>query len=674
MKVIIGAGPSGLYTAIKLKKAGIKDVVIFDPRAGHYYRPGHLNQNAFYHAENELSFKFWSPKAGHIKDFERALFKEAQRLNITIETKRFVRLHQDKISPGVVVQHNDMEEFIAADFVFDCTGNARRVVTAVNSVCPASTFRTVNITELPVSQHILAYVKINNSDWEQFSQSRTKIHDDILDHISPISYAKAIIKLKALGWEQLRLPRCYGMSFGKEKVCLYFHAPNNLAVEQQDLWVKTVLEAYVPGISYQHLPHPIKPRFGSFSVKAEALQQVAYKGSNLPMVIALGDAQIDYDYFLAHGILDGMKRIDVLFEHMEIFDGQIYYFDAKDYYVALNNLLKEHKTAVINAADKLRKQFDSALQYGHINFTQAIKHHSDAKELNVMQQIIKEIEARQNYKHIFPQFMQIHDGDHHIIITASDTEVIVVKLADLHLNILNVFNGLPRSFELQREKIHELIQALAISWKEIGNVLFRKKQISESIQAYQKAMDIYSLEEFTGKHILKEQTLYSNMALAYLLQKNYPAAISAAYFGLSYVMQEEDLKKGEIIRQKIVFHLIEALCAHGEVQLSLNRVSEAHSLNLEAQTVYATNQLLFTKPKNQQLILKLNELQKKLINSHYDSESINITPISRDIVPLKLGRTDRCAEKSIFQLLGIFSSERGDKGYYSETKSSSFHI
>ncbi|MFT4059555.1 MAG: NAD(P)-binding protein [Legionella sp.] len=35
-KVIIGAGPSGLYTAIKLKKEGIHDIIIYDPRAGNY--------------------------------------------------------------------------------------------------------------------------------------------------------------------------------------------------------------------------------------------------------------------------------------------------------------------------------------------------------------------------------------------------------------------------------------------------------------------------------------------------------------------------------------------------------------------------------------------------------------------------------------------------------------
>ena len=88
-KVIIGAGPAGLYTAIKLRKAGVKDVVVYDPRAGDYTRPGHLNRNVFARAQDGLGFDFWSgDKVGHIKDLERALYKEAQRLGIRLNRGR----------------------------------------------------------------------------------------------------------------------------------------------------------------------------------------------------------------------------------------------------------------------------------------------------------------------------------------------------------------------------------------------------------------------------------------------------------------------------------------------------------------------------------------------------------------------------------------------------------
>ncbi len=140
MKVVIGAGPAGLYAAIKLRKAGICNVVIYDPRAGIYTRPGHLNLSAFRQAEAGINKEFWAgTKTGHIKDLERALYAEAKSLGIKIENKRFVQLHQHTATPGVVVvDHEGKEEMVPADYVFDCTGSRREVINAVNRIVPDS--------------------------------------------------------------------------------------------------------------------------------------------------------------------------------------------------------------------------------------------------------------------------------------------------------------------------------------------------------------------------------------------------------------------------------------------------------------------------------------------------------------------------------------------------------
>ena len=42
MRAIVGAGPAGLYLGIKLHQLGVRDVVIYDPRAGKYTRAGHI--------------------------------------------------------------------------------------------------------------------------------------------------------------------------------------------------------------------------------------------------------------------------------------------------------------------------------------------------------------------------------------------------------------------------------------------------------------------------------------------------------------------------------------------------------------------------------------------------------------------------------------------------------
>ena len=87
-KVVIGAGPAGLYSAIKLWQQGIRELVVYDPRAGIYTRPGHLNKSVFTSTETGLSISFWpSDKVGHIKDLENQLYKIAldlQRFTPTI--------------------------------------------------------------------------------------------------------------------------------------------------------------------------------------------------------------------------------------------------------------------------------------------------------------------------------------------------------------------------------------------------------------------------------------------------------------------------------------------------------------------------------------------------------------------------------------------------------------
>ena len=42
---IIGAGPAGLYAALKAKQAGLDHVTILDIREGHYTRPGSIVQS-----------------------------------------------------------------------------------------------------------------------------------------------------------------------------------------------------------------------------------------------------------------------------------------------------------------------------------------------------------------------------------------------------------------------------------------------------------------------------------------------------------------------------------------------------------------------------------------------------------------------------------------------------
>ncbi|MBI2785359.1 MAG: hypothetical protein HYX60_03230, partial [Legionella longbeachae] len=344
-KVIIGAGPAGLYTAIKLRKAGIVDLVVYDPRVGNYTRPGHLNKNVFTTAQIGLDLNYRPiNNVGHIKDLERELYKEALKLGIKFEKKRFIRLHKDPIKPGVVVEGESGDEIVESDYVFDCTGTRRDVVNSVNNIVPESPLKLATITDLPVYNHFIAYVKINKEDWNQFEINKQRI-SYFPEHLDPLSFVQSIIKLRTMGWKEFKFPRCYGMDFGKDKICLYLHAPDNLDKEVYEKWVQTVLECYSSPISFKQLPPSTKPRFLPFRSNAKFLQEVSYKGENLPTVIPLGDSQIDFDYYLAHGIKDGMERIDALFDHMEILGKDICYFDSYEYSQTISKPLRKHKNA-----------------------------------------------------------------------------------------------------------------------------------------------------------------------------------------------------------------------------------------------------------------------------------------------------------------------------------------
>jgi tetratricopeptide (TPR) repeat protein len=611
-KVIIGAGPAGLYTAIKLRKAGIYDVTVYDPRAGKYTRPGHLNRNVFATAQEGLGIEFWPEDTiGHIKDLERALYKEAKRLGIKIENKRFVRLQADPKKPGVVVDGEGGEETVEADYVFDCTGTRREVVAAVNKVVPDSPLKLTTITELPVRNHFLAYVKVSKREWARFEENNSRIRN-FPETIDALDFAQSIIKLRALGWNEFKFPRCYGMEFGKDKVCMYLHAPDNLSKKDYDSWVQTVLECYTKPIHYEHLPPSPKPRFLPFRASAQALQEVSYKGKNLPTVITLGDAQIDFDYYLAHGIRDGMERIDALFDHIEAFDNHIHYFDSTEYLQTINRLLSRHKEAVINEADKMRKSFVDALDAAQLKFRQALLLSKDDQEKRVISDTLKEIEVRQAYAKARQMFVKCHNKSNQVVVTPVSIDGVIVKLNQIHTDLLKAYSGLPASFVTEKKDVQDLLTYLAVSWKEVGNALFKAHKLPEAIDAYKKALDVYNLDGFIAKHILKELSIYSNLAIVYLQSKLYSDAIAAAKAALSIFDSCEAEDQPAALREKIVFNLIKALCAQAEDFLLSQKINEANLLHLKAKNIMNTHESKLTKQTLRSIQDIINELQKHL--------------------------------------------------------------
>lgn len=53
--VIVGAGPIGLYLAIRLRQIGVENVLVIDPRAENYTRPGTLDKEIFAKVEKHIN-------------------------------------------------------------------------------------------------------------------------------------------------------------------------------------------------------------------------------------------------------------------------------------------------------------------------------------------------------------------------------------------------------------------------------------------------------------------------------------------------------------------------------------------------------------------------------------------------------------------------------------------
>ena len=627
MIVIVGAGPAGLYTAIKFAKAGVTDLVVVDPRAGSYTRPGHLKRNAFMKAEVGIGSYFWGRDSGHIKDLERNLYKKAQDLGIRIEQKSFVRFQSDTAAPSVVVTNTEgVEEHLSADYVFDCTGSKRTVVHSVNSAVPDSPLKLTTITELPATNHFLAYVKMDKSqlynmnissanyrssgslgssvvsitifDFISLLQGSSRLNDGQYTHSQSstpeaLRFAQNIVKLRALGWNEMSLPRCYGQEFGtlQNKACLYLQTPANLAETDYDKWVQTVLECYHTPVHYEHLPaskkYPSKPRFHSFKTAAQVLDKFSFKGDGLPTVIALGDAQIDPDYFLAHGIYDGMSRIDTLFDVLEIRDGKIAEFNSDAYLSRVQEQIAAHKSAIIETASHQRRFFSDSLTTAQTQFTEALRLSDSSDEKAVFQTILREIAERQRFEKAKTLFSTYFDAESRIKSKEYSNDVLMTKLQALPPELLKVINESPESFGDIRQQALTLLVAVAAGFKDLGNA-FKSRNNSKAIANYKLALDIYNLPMVENKYPFNELVLYSNLAIAYLHAKQYPEMIASEKTALEVYERCPKDDTSAALHEKIVCNLIKGLCAQAHEFLLSQNADAARTCHEEAQSLFAT--------------------------------------------------------------------------------------
>lgn len=510
MVVIIGAGPAGLCAGIMLRQAGA-NVVIYDLRAGIYTRPGHLSENVFKKAEETIGVKFWRGGVGHIKELERHLYTAALHAGVRIEKKHFKKLHPHETEPGIVIVDEDgREETVPAQYVLDCTGSRRDVVHAVNSIAPDSTLKITTFADVPVPTHLLAYIKMDTRQLDEFHKA-LETGEPFPVAMPALSFAHSIFELRALGWNELEFPRCYGIDFGKGKICLYLQAPPNLLKENYDHWIKTVMASYsIPG-TYEHLSPSInydtKPRLTAFTIKAKMLEKVSYTGIGLPTVIALGDAQINADYRLAHGIGNGLERLKALLHNLTITDGAISSFNPAQYQADIKDSLDSHKGAIIAEVKKQHICFSQALQPAKLKLYKALESAPTAAEREAINGILLEIEARQSSIKARRIIVEYEEKPHNVL-----SDIIRVRdfliLEDAQIHLLLALRYLPAYRETERKKTILALVQLAYHWKIMGHQLITSAQSPEAVNAYNKALEIYESFSESPNPLSLEKILY----------------------------------------------------------------------------------------------------------------------------------------------------------------------
>ncbi|TAL62470.1 MAG: hypothetical protein EPN84_06405 [Legionella sp.] len=556
--VIIGAGPIGLYTALKLQKAGVKNIVICDLRAGEYTRPGHLNAKVFTEIGLKLRSDLGINRNGHIKEAERKLYALVEKLNISIIKKEFVGLNSEKNQKGVIVADQMGQEFIPCYHVFDCTGSKRAVINKVNELIPSKPFHIKQISmKVNFKRHLIAYVKFPEDMLLKLNDRCERTNATTLNY-SASDYVPAMEKLQEFNWLEFGLPFCYGQYFGKGKACLYTECPDDLPVEKYEAWLQSAIKASLSRdlFTIQQLPsskkYAHKSRQGSFEVNPKELEPLSYEGKDLPVVIALGDAQIDANYTLAHGILNGIDRTDALIQHLTVIEGEIVDFDAEAYTLKVKSLLDYHRNQIIEHYNDRSQYFIKWLSHAEAHYTKVIETTNDEIKKNQYVAKLEIIKARLQY-HAIKKELEKPEAP---AINSESLEKQYQELSAQFTRLKDIQTKLPQTLQREHEDLAALLEHIALSLKDqVGNQQFKLKQFEAALITYKHALVLLKDPGTKSTNTLNELAVISNTVQCLIALKRHQDAIDLAENTLESYPEDGEYKS---LLVKIVFNTIKS--------------------------------------------------------------------------------------------------------------------
>lgn len=510
--VFVGAGPVSLSAAILLVKKGVpaNEIILCDPRAANYTRPGALPNWVFQDVARLLHMKLGvkkrgDDKTGHIKNLEKSLLSIAQEQGINVEQKKFISLAKGGVT---VANLNGEEEFIATDYVFDGSGSKRVVINAVNSKLPSSPpFQFESPFEIPGAHYFLAYVQMNRPQvvcLNRFYSNAIRFEGLCSSDLSPLDYARNLVKFRELGWQEYTLPLAAGYIFNGSKksathapelikVCLYIRAPRDLSPENYHAWVNAVIHMQAKQATYQQLDkskRPINLRFAPITVTGQTLTTFSHHESGFPCVVPIGDSVMDPHFKLSNGIANGIERFEKSCSAMKIENGKITAFDENLYNIEVSALISKQKQRAEDQYSSDKKHLKKGLLLTQKNLAEALENTNNRSEKKKFAQMLGEIKKCLDFAAI-----RINKKSSITDLTQSHT-----TLLEFSAN-----NGAPLA-EHQLPDLHKKLLKLAEAWENQALAALKDNHKIAQIY-YQKAAVIYQLPCFNNGNDLAEELL-----------------------------------------------------------------------------------------------------------------------------------------------------------------------
>lgn len=519
--VIVGAGPIGLYLAIKLRQMighFPHEVVLLDKRVGKYSREGIVANKAASVIETNLGRQLTGIKpandtgeAVYIKDVEHALYTIAKHtLHIKTINENFESVTGSKIKIK--------SSLIEGNFILDCTGKRRSVINYINEINHAKKpFTIKQVANNPHKSHFIAQVTFS-------SDQIPKLRPLTESTIDPTHHALTLYTLREqFGWQnysepELTLYPMPEMIDDKKLYILYYEIPDAILQKDKDIkaqWLKALLELKTgnPNIEFT-----ITNREMSFTPLSVDPQHVVETHVNLDgtIVIPQGDSQFDHDYRMGIGIMSGIERANAFLSSLTI-DQHNIQFNPELYRVNLGKMLayetKNIQSDYESKASKIISALDRELNF----FEQALSTCIDEKLTLIFQSNIANI-------YILKSTTQLTKAAASKPVATSKSLPNVRDIESYQQKITIAGNFILLAFQYSRTIDNQLAIQIANSHKDIGNLFFKHNEHKIAFDNYQNTLQLIDLCRPTAETAKIKNATLSNILACLVKAKQHDAA------------------------------------------------------------------------------------------------------------------------------------------------------